>query len=327
MGLFTRVADDSPSDLAECVDASVQNAKKHLDKDLEREAFDVIPSQLDIVKANDPRSHLKAKLKSLLAKYNGCTQHNEVIDIVNKLSEMNPVGKKCAQDALFAGDYCTITAPTFPGRIKSKNNEQDDVVKYTLGRISFNIFQPNKLICTLRSVRNPVHPRAELTKDGRKTFSYHFVLDITIHTPDGDLPATMINEAHCYENPDVNNRLMVTFTGCTLMPANELANNTTKLKLWESTFEGAYKKADEERSYLGWIFQYFLKLLLGLTLPSDNNPGNSKDILKNTFHFSMKRCPTGHFDLLYLDEDLRITKGNRGTIVVAERTWSDMPRQ
>jgi hypothetical protein len=24
-------------------------------------------------------------------------------------------------------------------------------------------------------------------------------------------------------------------------------------------------------------------------------------------------------DLLYLDEDLRITKGNRGTIVVAER--------
>jgi hypothetical protein len=32
-------------------------------------------------------------------------------------------------------------------------------------------------------------------------------------------------------------------------------------------------------------------------------------------------------DVLYLDEDLRITKGNRGTIVVAERTVTTMPQQ
>jgi hypothetical protein len=159
-----------------------------------------------------------------------------------------------------------------------------------------------------------------------KNFSYHLVLDITIHTPDGDLPATMINEAHCYEHPDVNNRLMVTFTGGTLMPADELVNDKFKLQLWGTTFEGAYKKADEERSYLGWIFQYFMKFLLGLTLPSDNS-GNSEEILKNTFRFSMKRSPTGHMDVLYLDEDLRITKGNRGTIVVAERTVTAMPQQ
>ncbi|KAG7364156.1 plastid lipid-associated PAP/fibrillin family protein [Nitzschia inconspicua] len=108
---------------------------------------------------------------------------------------------------------------------------------------------------------------------------------------------------------------MVTFTGGTLMPASEIVNDNSKLKLWEKTFEGAYQKADEERSYLAWFLHYFLKLLLGLTMPSDHK----EDILKNTFHFDMKRSPTGHMDVMYLDEDLRITKGNRGTIVIAER--------
>ena len=35
--------------------------------------------------------------------------------------------------------------------------------------------------------------------------------------------------------------------------------------------------------------------------------------------FEMKRCPHGYIDVLYLDEDLRITRGNRGTIVIVER--------
>jgi hypothetical protein len=179
MGLFTRVVDDSPvADLTtekqhDEYDVAIltTKAKNQLEKDLEHApAVSLIPSQLDnIVKANnDARSHLKAKLKSLLEKYNGCTKHSEVVDVVNELTKLNPITKTCAQHALFAGEYYTLTAPTFPGRIKPTNTDQEDIVQYTLGRISFNIFQPNKLICTLRSVRNPVQPRKELTKDGRK---------------------------------------------------------------------------------------------------------------------------------------------------------------
>jgi hypothetical protein len=323
MGLLTRVADDAPSSLSH---ATYEKAKTHpLDVDHDVELVPVATHQAQ-GNANNPRSHLKAKLKSLLTKYNGCTKNNEVVDIVNRLAELNPTTQNCSQSDLFEGEFYTLTAPTFPGRLKALTKDQEDIVQYTLGRISFNIFQPNKLVCTLRSVRNPVNLRTVQTRDGRNTFSYHLMLDITIHTPDGcDLPATMINEAYCYEHPDVNNRLMVTFTGGTLMPANEIVNDTTKLKLWETTFQGAYQKADEERSYLGWFFHYFLKLLLGLTFPSDTN--SQQDILKNTFHFDMKRSPTGHMDILYLDEDLRITKGNRGTIVIAERSAVTMPQQ
>jgi hypothetical protein len=323
MGLLTRVADEAPSSLSH---VTVEKTKTHpLEAEHDVERVPIAAQQVQL-KANSPRSLLKAKLKSLLAKYNGCTKNNKIVNVVNRLAELNPTTKNCVQSDCFEGEFYTLTSPTFPGRLKAITKDQEDIVQYTLGRISFNIFQPNKLVCTLRSVRNPVHLRTVQNKDGRRTFSYHLMLDITIHTPDGgDLPATIINEAYCYEHPDVNNRLMVTFTGGTLMPCHEIVNDTTRLKLWETTFHGAYQKADEERSYLGWFFHYFLKLLLGLTFPSDHNIQN--DILKNSFHFDMKRSPTGHVDILYLDEDLRITRGNRGTIVIAERAVVTMPQQ
>jgi PAP_fibrillin len=275
--------------------------------------------QVQAMNDDSPRSHLKAKVKSLLAKYNGCTKNSEVVDAINQLAELNPSTKGCARLEEFPGEFYTLTAPNFPGRIKPPPHD-DSVVQYTLGRLSFNIFQPNKLVCTLRSVRNPVKPTSRFTKDGQRIFTYHFVLDITIHSPDGhDLPATMINEAECYESPDFDNRLLVSFTGGTLLPAKELVSDPSLLKLWSKTFEGAYRRADSERSYLGWFVHYIVKLLLGLTFPSDDD-SNNEAVVKNSFHFGMQRSPVGYFDVLYLDGDLRITRGNRGTIVVVERS-------
>lgn len=321
MGLLTRVGnDDAASSLSHA-----QHVENKENKDLEQNIHETFASnQAKIMKVNDPKSHLKAKLKSLLAKYNGCTKNSEVVQVVNQLSEINPHPQKCTKTDMFEGEFYTLTAPPFPGRIKPTTKDEEDIAKYTLGRISFNIFQPDKLVCTLRSVRNLVDRRPQMS-EGRNTWSYHLVLDITIHSPNGDLPATMINEAYCCEHSDVNNRLSVTFTGGTLMPADEVIHDTTKLKVWETTFRGAYQKADEERSYLGWFFHYLTKMLLGLTLPSDNR-NQEQDILKNTFHYDIQRSPTGHVDVLYLDEDLRITKGNRGTVVVAERAVT-LPQQ
>lgn len=254
---------------------------------------------------------LKKELKSLLAKSGGSTNDPEVIAVIDKLVSLNPCKESCARSNEFLGEFVALTCPNFPGRIKSEPG-QEDLVQYKLGRLSFNIFQPHKLVCTMRSVRNHVSVNGT-TDEGKTKFSYPLVLDITIHTPDGDLPAIVINEAHCYENQDVNNRLMVSFTGGTLLPAEEVRNDPSKLELWSKTFEGAYQKANEERSYFGWIFQFFLKLVLGLTYPTDDC------LTKNSFHFEIKRAPVGYLDVLYLDEDLRITKGNRGTIVVVER--------
>ncbi len=35
--------------------------------------------------------------------------------------------------------------------------------------------------------------------------------------------------------------------------------------------------------------------------------------------FKMKRSPKGKLELLYLDEELRITRGEKGTVLVCER--------
>jgi len=35
--------------------------------------------------------------------------------------------------------------------------------------------------------------------------------------------------------------------------------------------------------------------------------------------FKMQRSPKGKLEVLYLDEELRITRGGRGTVVVCER--------
>jgi PAP_fibrillin len=255
---------------------------------------------------------LKAELRALLSKNGGSTKDPQVVSVIDELVMINPCITTCANSSLFLGEFSALTGPNFPGRLKSEPG-QEHVVQYSLGRMSFNIFQPNKLACTLRSIRNPVVSLGT-TQDGKSKFSYPLVLDITIHAEDGDLPAILINEAQCYEHTDICNRLMVSFTGGTLLPTEEVHKDSAKLAIWSKTFEGAYQKADEERSYLGWIFKLFLKILMGLTYPTDES------LAKHCFHFDMNRSPVGYLDVLYLDEELRITKGNRGTIVVVERS-------
>jgi hypothetical protein len=257
---------------------------------------------------------LKAKLKSLLTTHGGSTKHPEVVKTIEELSKMNPANGKgdVVNSPYFLGDFVALTSPNFPGRIDPPNGEED-LVQYSLGRLSFNIFQPKKLVCTLRSVRNPVETQEKPTDDeAKQKYSYPLVMDITIHTPEhGDLSATLVNDATCYAHGEKPGRIMVSFKGASLKPSEEVARNPELLKRWMNTFEGAYKKAEDERSYIGHVGQFALKMLLGLTLPTDQ--------AKEGFHFDMKRSPVGYLEVLYLDEDLRITKGNRGTIVVVER--------
>jgi hypothetical protein len=294
---------------------SVAEAKGLLQKTSDIEGMHSYQSQT----IQTERRELKGRLKSLLAQHNGCTKHPDVVQTIEELSALNPTDDTF-NSALFLGEFHALTSPNFPGRINPSKG-QEDVVQYMLGRLSFNIFQPHKLVCTLRSVRNPVSLVPPVEGDGKKVWSYPLILDITIHSPLGDLPAILENEATCSEHAEQKGRLMVSFSGGTLMPAKEVARDPSKLKMWAQTFEGAYKKADEERSNIGRMFQYILKLLLGLTLPTDDS------LLKNHFHFDLKRSPVGYLDVLYLDGDLRITKGNRGTLVVVERATMTVPHQ
>ena len=57
---------------------------------------------------------------------------------------------------------------------------------------------------------------------------------------------------------------------------------------------------------------FLLKLFIELQPPS------SMDI-NNSINYSIQRPPTGFLDILFLDNTMRITKGNKNSIVVVER--------
>ena len=260
---------------------------------------------------------LKSELKALLAASKGCPKEETITDIIAKLSERDPCPKGFAKLDCFPGDFAALSIPNFPGRIKPAKKNEEDIAKYTLGRLSFNIFQPNELVCTVRSIQNQMHRIS--SDDDAAVFSYNFVCDLIIHTPEGDLEATLINKAFCRENENRDNRMSVTFTGGCLIPGNENTSyDPNMLGLWEKTFAKAYERATKERTLMGWIYHYCLVLFLGLTMPKDATQWASSRN-EHSFHFDIKRPPKGFFDVLYLDDDVRITKGNRGTITVVER--------
>jgi len=267
-------------------------------------------------------SAAKVHLKDMLAKHNRSAKHPEVAKAVEVLSALNPT-EDAALSPHFEGTFVSLTRPEFPGRIKQeKENEHLD--QFTLGRMSFNIFQPKDLVCTITGTRNILKRslQEEDKADGDdsshtgRTFSYPLETHMLIHSPKGDFPAALQMEAFCSSAKQPKNRLGVAFIGGKMVPGVEIRSDPNKLALWKEVFADAYKKADAERSYLSRLMLFFFQWMFQLTTPTDKEAEQNAD---SSVHFEMKRCPHGYIDILYLDEDLRITRGNRGTIVIVER--------
>ncbi|CAB9522262.1 PAP_fibrillin [Seminavis robusta] len=266
-------------------------------------------------------------VKDLLAKHHGSTKNPQVLAAINDLAALwKPQHESIGRSSLLEGEFLCHTLPEFPGRIK---NSPPGVVQYTLGRLSFGIFQPRNLVCTVRSVRQSIQSRSGVKdsitgKNNRskfQTFDYPICLDLTIHTANGvDLPAVMMHSGVCYESPAQRSkfphRLNVTFKGSTLVPAKAVRQDPALLAVWTETFANAYSKAEAERGFLSKTMQSLLAWWFQMVLPNDEQAAGSAD---HSVGFEMKRSPRGHLDFLYLSDTLRITKGNRGTLVVVER--------
>lgn len=317
----------------------------------------------------------KLNLREALKENNGMTSHPRVVKAIEELCKLNPTSNP-STSSLLIGDFVTLSAPSFPGRIKS---EKENVCMYTLGTIGFGLYEPRNLICTMKSVRQPMtylnneetnqkhnetrhdeqknsgkeEDQDNLAKKDESSSSsqeeeqshplssmkmmYPLVSSITIHTSpgddDGDLEAILTNQGVCTPVPSSKNsgngenRLSVTFESGKLTPSKQVLSNKAKLNLWKQTFHKAYTKAHEERSYLSRVGRFALHWMLKLTPPTDlvsndtdvDNTSTSMLGELYSFQFQMKRAPHGYFDVLFLDEELRITRGNRGTYVIVER--------
>jgi hypothetical protein len=259
----------------------------------------------------------KANLKVQLKKHNRSAKHPDVVKAIEELQALNQT-----EDAAFSphleGDFVSLTKPEFPGRIKQEP-ENDHLDQYTLGRMSFGIFQPRNLVCTMLGTKNTLkrsQDDEQKTSDDSRTFMYPLITEIMVHTDKGDFPAALRMEAFISNHKQPKNRLGVTFVGGTMCPAQSVRDDSTKLALWKEVFAGAYTKADAERSYLSSLMLYVFKWMFKLTTPTDEDAAMSSE---SAVSFEMRRCPHGYVDIIYLDEDMRITRGNRGTIVIVER--------
>jgi len=262
----------------------------------------------------------KSKLMTVLKQNLGSTKDPEVLVAIEELAALNPT-KNATESPFLLGEFYAHTSPDFPGRIKPEEGDED-VVKYTLGRLSFGIFQPRNLVCTVRSVRNSVIDKSNEENygsyqvDGQRTFVYPILIDLTIHTPKGDLPATISHHALAYVLPDQPNRMGVTFRGGSLTPAYAVRSDPALMTIWEEVFDHAYTKAKEDQSFMSSVMMYIFRKVFQLSTPTDDD---AKNDATHSVSFDMQRSPRGYLDILYLDEDIRISRGNRGTLVVTER--------
>jgi hypothetical protein len=259
------------------------------------------------------RVGLETSLKKLLKHHHGSTKHKEVRQAIDGLTPHNPTLTDPTSSPHWMGDFICHTIPEFPGRI---HNEDPELIQYTLGRLSFGVFQPHNLVCTMRSVRQSIQLRRETKTGAFQSFEYPVMIDLTIHTPTGkDLPAIVSHDAICYKCPKRHDRVKVVFKGSTLMPSKEVLENESLLQVWMDTFQGAYAKAERERNILSRTLRGMMAWWFQMTFPDDEEMQRTRD---HSVHFEMKRAPKGHLDVLYLSENTRITEGNRGTLVVVE---------
>lgn len=246
---------------------------------------------------------LKSRLRSLLDLHDGSIKEPDIVETIESLAALSPYQQHSREWLdLFTGEFLTQTSPSFPGRLPTK--EGDKRAQYSLGKLSFNTFHPSDLVCTLRGVKNVVAPKS----DG--TFTYDLICDTIVHLPEGDVEAEIVNESYCCKD-DESNRVHVFFTGSRLSPSNTVIEDDGKMSLWSRTFNNnTLEIAESKRSYFGWMMNKMLKRMLGMKVRFDDS---------NSFRLEFQKPFHGHFDVLYLDNELRVTRGNRGTIVVVER--------
>ena len=194
------------------------------------------------------------------------------------------------------GQWLLISAPNFP----NGERQTDGTYVYTLGRLAFNLFQPTRLKVAIDRVLQPVLPTEN---DQQRT--HDIIVEFT--TVEQDMPqlqGIVHNFGIC--QPTDEQTLLVRFTGGVLAP-----QHPEQLEQWRAVFGNQSRSG--KRSLKERVVGSLANLWLGIIPPQGIDQQTGK------VSFTMQRSPQGKLTLLYLDEELRITRGERGTVLVCER--------
>lgn len=245
------------------------------------------------------RANAKTALIEALKTSGGDTQNEVVVAAIEKLASLNPTIAPAENGRLLEGNWLLINAPNFPER---QPDAQERYV-YSLGRLAFNMFEPVGLKVEIERVLQPVFPTG---KGNERTHD----LVVEFKTIDENIPelkGIVKNLAVC--SPKDKNTLQVKFTGGELIPLE--THSSEKRKEWLAVFGQESQKS--QLSFRSRIMSFVMKWMFGMSRASDIDPQTGKRA------FMMKKSPKGELKVLYLDESYRITRGNRGTVLVCQR--------
>lgn len=246
--------------------------------------------------ADYSRTLFKNQLRQALAVYEGDPHHARVTELIDCLVALNPTSNPAQNLELLEGNWRLISAPIFP----DGKWLPDGTYSYTLGRLAFNMFQPSDLTVVIQQVFQPVFPTGKGTQH-----THDIVVDFAIAHPNHPpLRGIVRNLGLC--EPSSAAVLQVQFTGGILEPAPD-----TDLQQWKAVFENPTPTS--RRSAKEWFQSQVLKFMFGLVPPKGLEAATGKA------EFTMRRSPKGSLTILYLDDELRITRGQRETLLICER--------
>lgn len=271
----------------------------------------------------DAKAEAKDALKRLLIEHKGDGKHEKVKEALDNLIELATKERgdgewEPAQDMeLNLGRWRSVTDHPFPGKLPDHG---DGKTRWTLGRMSFGMFAPTKAVCVIEDIINVVEPVGEKEEgDDENAASWKCTytndVSIVIETPTVNIPTKLVNNGVCY--PQSSIRMGVEFSSGTLQPAFDMSKpeNESLAAAWKEMFDGAIAKEAEQKSYLAaigsWAIGKMLHMMMGLEPPVDTS--------EFTQTYQIRRPYVGWVDTLYIDHNLRVTRGNKGTLVVVER--------
>jgi hypothetical protein len=232
------------------------------------------------------------------------------------------------------GMWLTLSKPSFFGCL-GENDDGDPM--YTLGRMSFDMFSPTNLVCSLQGNFNPVEVvneedrkamlefvpkslREEVENGATVLRTYHIVTAFTIEpslasfpdAPNKDVsrPIKGIMTTYGYSLPDPTtpNRHSIWFTGGRIEPNDDIRDITGWKKLF--ALHPPKHSFGEKAKLLA------VKLLMGATVPEEMAEDGS---MEYTFSRPLGGHGMAYIDVIYLDDSMRVVRGHRGTTFVFSR--------
>jgi len=267
---------------------------------------------LERVISRETYSAKKRDFLDLLREHGGEPKDPCVEDAILELSKCNPIERyiDAELERALQGKWTSVSRPDFPDG-KGKNSAGD--YQFTLGRMSFGAFYPKSLLCSIQGIDNTIEKLENTHVSGISRgdndpplYSYDVSVKFAIEDEcpcKGDV-GLLVTKGYCQRDTRTPSRFTVWFSGGELRPLF-----SEDMDRWEEVFGSSF-----DASKLSWK-EYFQDVLARWFL-GFKRVGTSK------FQFSRLIGGQGkaYVDILYLDDDLRITRGNRGSIVIACRS-------